>query len=337
MELKIKQGSTSFKYQNINYLISVTPSEDAILSIHLNNTLVTKEHKNESGYVYGFKDDFDTTGTYQIANFKGASGDRENLESLIDFNDTTGRFCKNSKYTEIKVLVDFPVNDELLKTISGLAVNGLDHFLRIYRYVTSDTLVKESRLLSPFKPFILGDYINYTLEDETLSIKEKFNKYCNLNLQNARSFILEDDYYEYAVDKTKASGEIAHFLSEGEFDQYKIMLTRSLELGLNLKLYNAAILEAFMAFEVEIIKFAKKLRKHNIWKKKVSDKISAVIKDILPLVVTESKLIDELRSITKIRNDIVHNGYSSNEHEFKHIHEIILKSFNIISKYKFPV
>jgi len=336
MELKIKEGSTSFKYQNINYLISVTPSEDAILSIHLNNSLVAKEHKNENGYVCGFKEDFETTGTYQVANFKGAHGNKENLESLIDFTDTSGRFCKNSKYTKIKVLVESPVNDEFLKSISGLAVNGLDHFLRIYRYVTSDTLVKESRLLSPFKPFMLGDYINYSVEDNDLSIEERFHKYCNLNFQNARSFQLEDDNYECAVDKTKVSGEIAYYLSEGELDQYKIMLTRSLELGLNLKLYNAAALEAFMAFEVEIIKFAKKLRKHNLWKKKVSEKISVVIKDILPLVVTDTTLIGELRKITKVRNDIVHNGYSSNESEFKHTHEIILKTFNIISKYEFP-
>lgn len=342
MELKVVPGSSSFTLNGIKYFICVFESSDAVLTLSLGNTIHRVQASTPQGYKYALTRDITSLGQHQFVNFQEVDG-IINANLLMDTNGSSSNLSKSAKYTQIKLFFEFEGTPRINALLSHLALTALDHFLRIYRFTSLDTSVKESQSLQPFQPFMVHNLVTYNEEDQKLSDEEKIEKYCNLITEGSEfspviaKNLVDDDLQN--LDRAKVSGEIAYHLTSGEFSEWKIMITRAYELGNEYGKFNAAILECFIAFEAEMRDLARLLKYKIIVKINGKNKVKQLgivdlIDGVMPRITTESEILNTLHEVRKTRNSIVHKNIRATEGDFNNAISTINRVFEMIATHK---
>jgi len=342
MELRVVPGSSSFSLNGIKYFICVFASSDAVLTLSLGNTIHRVPASTPQGHKYALTRDITSLGHNQFVNFQEEDGNI-NANLLMDTNDSGSNLSKSAKYTQVKLFFEFEGTTRINAVLSHLALTALDHFLRIYRFTSLDTSVKESQSLQPFQPFMVQNFVTYSEEDQNLSDEEKIEKYCNLVVEGAECTpviaknLVDADLQN--LDRAKISGEIAYHLTSGEFSEWKVMITRAYELGNEYGKFNAAILECFIAFEAEMRDLARLLKYKIIVKIKGKNKnkqlgIVDLIDGVIPKITKESEILNILHEVRKTRNRIVHKNTRATEEDFSNAISTINRVFEMIENHK---
>ncbi|PMP42101.1 hypothetical protein BCS86_14720 [Vibrio splendidus] len=113
---------------------------------------------NSNGFKYSF-DAPRNAADNQICNYV------ENQDGFLDVSlmmDTDGKghtqLSSSSTVTHVRIALE---SSQLCDETELKAINALNHFIRVYRYATLDTSIKETAYMTGFKPFIYAGFKPY--------------------------------------------------------------------------------------------------------------------------------------------------------------------------------
>ncbi|EGR2894978.1 hypothetical protein ACSTH7_24750 [Vibrio parahaemolyticus] len=316
--IRILPGEAFFDFQGDRFCISVSPHLNAVNTLSVNDKIVRVPAENSKGFKYAF-DAPRYAADNQICNYV------ENQDGFLDVSlmmDTDGKghtqLSSSSTVTHVRIALE---SNQLCYETELKAIGALNHFIRVYRYATLDTSIKETAYMTGFKPFIYAGFKPYTEQHLEKITDQRIHELFNDWVADATRFSsmqprnLSDAEFGN-INRNEVTGHVAYYLNSGDFPSWRITLIRAYEMANEQENYSAAVLESFIALEVALFNMLNLLRTHGRQIKKYK-KIFDVIEKALPELFGDevSELVVKLNQFRTVRNNIVHNGYVPTEEE----------------------
>ncbi|MGS0674448.1 hypothetical protein [Shewanella sp. 125m-1] len=320
-QIRVKPGESFFVLNGKTFCIGISSHQKSVNTSSLPNTII----KGDSAY---FFEKPISTLKNQICKYKYLKDGSIDVSLLM----TTENGATNFSYSNSLTTVRIAFEADSLNGADTLAIEALNHFIQVYRYVSKDTEVKETDFISGLKPYIVGSYKTYTPK-EILKDSEKVRvigifddgwrqqptQYISLQAHN-----LQDDEIEN-FDREQVTGEIAHYLINDCFYPWMQTMNRAYELSFVQKHHNAAIIEAFLSVEVRLFDYVRDKSLRVTYNKRKQD--APTVFDVIKSLKTQlgNELQSELHKFRIARNGIVHKGE-------QHTNESCITYLNIATK-----
>ncbi|MEZ8343429.1 hypothetical protein AB6D05_15100 [Vibrio cyclitrophicus] len=301
-QIRVSPGEVYFELDGTTFCIGIAGHQPAIATTSFPNEII----KQPQGYTF----------QHPITGFKNQTCKHRVLENTsldVSLLMSTDNGLSNFSYSDSVTLVRVAFEaDNLEQGIGKLAIKALNHFIKVYRYASKDMDVRETDFIQGFKPYLVGAYKTYRDDEKAKPTAElRINGLFDNWTPNPTVFIpmqegnlLDEDIDGF--DRTKVTGEMAHYLTSDSFYPWMQTMNRAYELASELKHHNAAIIEAFLSIEVRLFEF---VRTHSIRvrfnrRHKQEPTIVDVIRAMKKLLSTD--LYQSLDSFRLSRNNIVH-------------------------------
>jgi len=328
--IRVMPGEAPFVFEGDRFVVGIGKPMDSVNTLSVNDRVITVAHDNSEGFKYGFEA-LRQTGDNQICNAINRSDGSIDVSLLMD---TDGKGHTQFSSSSITTLVRIAVEAEgLSDALERKALNALNHFIRVYRYATLDTSIKEVGFMAGFKPYIVTGFKQYSEQhlskDTYQRIRELFDDW----EPDARRFtslqptnLADNELPNFS--RAKSTGQIAHYLTTGDFPSWRVTLMRAYEMANEQENYSAAVLESFIALELALYDLLNVYRAKG-YKIKKYGRVHDVIAEALPNIFENEvdDLVKLLIRFKSIRNDIVHNGYKPTNTECAECLSIADKAF----------
>ncbi|MEH6735026.1 MAG: hypothetical protein V7690_10320 [Shewanella sp.] len=323
-------GEAYFDYEGFRVVVGIGKPMNSVNTLSVNDRIITVTHDNSEGYKYDFEASRQT-GNNQICNAVKWDDGSIDVSLLMDTDNEHTQFSSSSITTLVRIAVEA---DGLSKGLEIKSLNVLNHFIRVYRYATRDTSVKEVDFMTGFKPFIVTGFKQYEqhhlIKDTDIRIRELFDdwepdaqRFTSLQPRNLADHELPN------FDRAKFTSNIAYDLTTGDFPSWRVTIMRAYEMANEQNNYSAAVLESFIALEQSLHNLLNVYRAKD-HKLKKYESIHHVITEALPYLFSKEvdDLVKRLLRFKKIRNDVVHNAYKPTDVECSECLSIADEAFN---------
>lgn len=328
--IRVMPGEGPFDYERERFVVGIGKPMSSVKTLSVNDRIITVTHDNEEGFKYDFEASRQT-GDNQICNAVHRADGSIDVSLLVDTDNGHTQFSSSCITTLVRIAVEA---DELSEALEIKALNALNHFIRIYRYATRDTSIKEVGFMTGFKPYIVTGFKPYSkqhlMKDTDQRICELFDdwepdaqRFTSLQPLNLADNELPN------FNRAKSTGHIAHYLATGDFPLWRVTLMRAYEMANEQDNYSAAVLESFIALELSLYHLLNVYRAKGNKIKKYS-RIHGVITEALPNLFGKEvdDLVTRLLRFKGVRNDVVHDGYKPTETECSECLSIAEDAFN---------
>lgn len=315
--IRVIPGEAHFDYEGARFAVGIGKPINSVKTLSVNDRIVSVAHDNLEGFKYAFEASRQT-GDNQICNAIHRVDGSIDVSLLMDTDNGHTQFSSSCITTLVRIAVEA---DGLSDGLEIRAINALNHFIRVYRYATQDTSIKEVGFMAGFKPYIVTGFKVYNdkhlTKDTDQRIRELFDdwepdaqRFTSLQPQNLADHELPN------FNRAKSTNNIAYYLTTGDFPRWRETLMRAHEMANEQKNYSAAVLESFIALELSLYDLLNTHRAKG-YKIKKFGRIHDVITEALPNLFDKEVdgLVEQLLRFKEIRNDVVHNGYKPTETE----------------------
>ncbi|TDM51419.1 hypothetical protein [Aliivibrio fischeri] len=333
--IRVLPGEAMFDFNGERFCISVNSHLNSVNTLSVNDKIIRVPHEHPPSYKYVFEAPRNAADN-QICNYVETKDGFLDVSLMMD-TDGNGhtQLSSSSIVTHVRIAVEA---NQLSTDIELKAINALNHFIRVYRYSTLDTSIKEVSFMTGFKPFIYAGFKPYTDEHLEKGIDQRILELFDDWVPDATRFTslqprnLLDEELE-GFDRKECTGHIAHYLTSGDFPAWRITLVRAYEMAFEQQNYSAAVLESFIALELALFNMLNVLRANDTQIKKYNKVVQVIDKALPKLFGGEvSMLIGKLNEFRLIRNNVVHNGYVPTEDECLKCLAIADEAFKFIDK-----
>ncbi|MDO6501178.1 hypothetical protein [Photobacterium sanguinicancri] len=332
--IRVLPGEVFFDYNGHRYCLGVHEETESVNSLSIHDSIVCVPYENERGFKYDFKAPVQASDN-QICSFKEVNG-KLDVTLLMDTNGVNHKRLSHSSYiTHLKIATESETG--LTASVEARVLEALNHFVRVYRYVTKDIAVKEVQYMTGFKPFIIGSFHTYTeaqkvnVHDkriyELLSVwKPSADEMKSLQSNN----VADEDLPNFK--RNEATGYIAYHMSSSDFPDWKITLTRAYEMASEQENFNASILEVFIALELALFNMLRVITPPAGVTLSRYNNVNGLINDAFPKLfgAESSEIKDKIHKVRKVRNRIVHDGYCATPQECSEALKICDEAFSYI-------
>lgn len=310
--IRMLPGEAPFDYKGERFFVGIGMPMSSVNTLSVGDKIIRVDHHKALGYKYDFAASRQT-GDNQICNVT------ERTDGSFDVNllmDTDGKGHTQFSHSTITTLVRIAIEaDGLSDALERRALDALNHFIRVYRYATLDTSIKEVSFMTGFKPYIVTGFKSYNklhLAKKTdQRIRELFDDW-KPNAQRFSSLQPPNlgDHELVDFDRAKSTGHIAHYLTTGDFPSWRVTLMRAYEMANEQENYSAAVLESFIALELALYNLLNVCREKGQSIKRYG-RVHDVISEALPNLFDKDVegLVNRLLKFKAIRNKVVHVGY----------------------------
>ncbi|BAJ02400.1 HEPN domain-containing protein [Shewanella violacea] len=332
--IRVLSGEVFFDYKGYRYCIGVHEETESVNSISIHDSIVRVPHENEKGFKYDFKAPVQASDN-QICCFKEVDG-KLDITLLMDTNGVNHKRLSHSSYvTHLKIATESETG--LSKDVEARALDALNHFIRVYRYVTKDIAVKEVQYMTGFKPFLICSCHEYS-ETEIVDIHDK-RIYELLSVWKPSADEIKTLQPNNTADKdlpnfqrNTATGVIAYHMSSSDFPDWKVTLTRAYEMASEQDNFSASILQCFIALELALFDMVRSIQPPTGVTLNTYNNVNGLINDAFTKLFGEEsdEIKDKIHEVRKVRNKIVHDGYQATPQECSESLKICDEAFNYI-------
>lgn len=315
--IRVLPGEASFDYEGERFVVGIGKPMNSVNTLSVSDRIIKVEHDNSEGFKYDFEASRQT-GDNQICNAVQRDDGSIDVSLLMDTENGHTQFSSSSITTLVRVAVEA---DGLSEDLEIKALDALNHFIRVYRYATLDTSIKEVAFMTGFKPYIVTGFKPYNEQhlekDPDQRVSELFDdwepdaqRFTSLQSMNLADHELPN------FNRARSTRHIAHYLTTGDFPSWRVTLMRAYEMANEQDNYCAAVLESFIALELSLYNLLNVYRAKGNKIKKYG-RIHDVITEALPNLFNKEVdgLVKQLLRFKEIRNDVVHDGYKPTETE----------------------
>jgi hypothetical protein len=294
--IRVSPGEVFFNFEGSRFCLAISEQAKSVNSLSINDEIKRVPCENTEGYKYDFHRQLGASEN-QICKARSNSNGELDVSLLMDTNgvDHT-RLSHSALITYVRVAIE---TDCLNSDIQSKAISALNYFIRVYRYTSRDVSIKETTFMSSFRPFFIVSYHEYNqseldcIHDSRVyqllsSWKPEVESMHSLQPDN----LLDGEISGF--DRSKATGEIAYYLSSSNFPEWKGSIMRAYEMVYEKLNYNAAILEVFISLEVALFRMINEITiPYGVNLKKYHN-VNGLLEDAFPKLFTNSA--DELKS-----------------------------------------
>lgn len=310
--IRVMPGEAPFHFEGDRFVVGIGKPMNSVNTLSVIDRIITVAHDNSKGFKYDFEASRQT-GANQICNAVNRADGSIDVSLLMD-TDGKGhtQFSNSSITTLVRIAVEA---DGLSNALERKALNALNHFVRVYRYATLDTSIKEVGFMAGFKPYIVTGFKQYNEQHLTKDTDQRIRELFDDWEPDARRFtslqppnLADNELPNF--NREKSTGHIAHYLTTGDFPSWRVTLMRAYEMANEQENYSAAVLESFIALELALYDLLHVYRAKG-YKIKKYGRIHDVILEALPNLFNKEVdgLVNQLLRFKNIRNDVVHDGY----------------------------
>lgn len=332
--VRVQQGEVFFDYKGDRYCLGVHEETESVNTLSINDSIIRVPYDNERGYKYDFKAPMQTSDN-QICNYKDIDG-KLDVTLLMDTDGIEHNRLSHTSYTTyLKIATESDVG--LHSDVEARVLEALNHFIRVYRYVSKDVSVKEIQFMTGFKPFVIASCHEYS-DSEQANVHDKrvyellkvWKPSADVMKSLQSNNISDNDIPNFKRDE--ATGYIAYHMSSGDFSEWKVTLTRAYEMASEQDNFSASILEAFIALEMALFNMVRLITPPSGVVLSKYNNVNGLINDAFPKLfgATADDLKDKIHIVRKVRNKIVHDGYKATPDECSESLKICDEAFSFI-------
>lgn len=332
--IRVSPGEIFFNFEGSRFCLAISEQAKSVNSLSINDEIKRVPCENTEGYKYDFNRQLGASDN-QICTARSNSNGELDVSLLMDTNGVDHkRLSHSSLITYVRVAIEAGCLDS---DIHSKALSALNYFIRVYRYTSRDVSIKETAFMSSFRPFFILSYHEYNQNELGLVHDQRIYQLLSVWKPEVESMhsLQPDNLLDEEIsgfERSRATGEIAHYLSSSTFPEWKDIIMRAYEMAYEKRNYNAAILEVFTSLEVALFRMINQITIPSGVSLNEYNNVNSLLNDAFPKLFSNSA--DELKSrihvVRKVRNKIVHKGQQATEEQCETALSVADEAFRFI-------